>query len=77
MLELYILENCPFCQKVMRFFTDNCVEYIKNDVQNPLFHSELLKIGGKDQVPFLYDTENEICMYESNDIIDYVKNNFF
>lgn len=76
MLELYVLETCPFCQKVMTFFRDNCVEYIKNDISNPLFKNELIKIGGKDQVPFLYDRENEIKMYESNDIIDYVRNTF-
>ena len=76
MIELYVLETCPFCQKVMTFFNDNCVEYIKNDINNPLFKDELLKLGGKEQVPFMYDTESEITMYESGDIIDYVKSKF-
>ena len=76
MLELYILESCPYCQKVMRFFKDNCVEYIKNDITNELFKNELIKLGGKAQVPFLYDTTTEISMYESDDIIQYVKNKF-
>lgn len=76
MLELYVLESCPFCQKVMTFFKDNCVEYIKNDINNPLFKAELIKFGGKEQVPFLFDTESEIKMYESNDIIDYVRSKF-
>ena len=76
MIELYILETCPYCKKVMNFFNDNCIEYIKNDITNPLFKAELIKLGGKEQVPFLYDTEKEITMYESNDIIDYAKSNF-
>ena len=71
MLELYVSETCPYCKKVIKFFEENCIEYIKNNVSDPLFRSELLKLGGKDQVPFLYDTENEISMYESDDIIDY------
>ncbi|MBE7712104.1 MAG: glutaredoxin [Cyanobacteria bacterium SIG31] len=76
MFELYVLETCPFCQKVMTFFRDNCVEYIKNDISNPIFKAELLKLGGKEQVPFLYDTDTELKLYESNDIIDYVKSTF-
>lgn len=76
MLELYVLESCPYCKKVIDFFNDNCIEYLKNDVTNPLFKAELIKLGGKEQVPFLYDTEKEITMYESDDIVDYIKNNF-
>ena len=34
----------------------------------------LLKLGGKAQVPFLDDFENNISMYESDDIIEYVMN---
>lgn len=34
----------------------------------------LLKLGGKAQVPFLDDIENGTSMYESDDIIEYVKN---
>jgi len=37
MLELYVMETCPFCRKVMKFMEENCVEYIKNDISNPLF----------------------------------------
>jgi len=33
----------------------------------------LLEKGGKTQVPFLVDTENDISMYESSDIIDYMR----
>ena len=35
---------------------------------------KLVSLGGKDQVPFLNDTDNEVLMYESSDIIDYIKN---
>jgi glutathione S-transferase len=35
--------------------------------------NELLEKGGKQQVPFLVDTERGVSMYESSDIIDYFK----
>lgn len=72
MLELYVSETCPYCRKVMKFMEENCIEYMKNNISNPLYRDELVKLGGKEQVPFLYDTENEISMYESDDIIDYL-----
>ena len=36
---------------------------------------ELLEKGGKMQVPFLVDTEKDVSMYESSDIIDYLREN--
>jgi glutathione S-transferase len=35
--------------------------------------AELIEKGGQAQVPFLVDTERGISMYESNDIIDYFR----
>jgi glutaredoxin 2 len=37
---------------------------------------ELIKLGGKEQVPFLVDTEKNVKMYESEDIINYVRENY-
>jgi glutathione S-transferase len=37
--------------------------------------NELLQKGGKYQVPFLVDSENNVSMYESEDIISYLENN--
>jgi glutathione S-transferase len=34
---------------------------------------ELLEKGGQKQVPFLVDTETGVSMYESSDIIDYLR----
>ena len=67
MLDLYILETCPFCRKVMDTFDEtNILEKENLD--------ELIKLGGKQQVPFLVDNDNDKFMYESDDIIEYVKN---
>ncbi len=35
--------------------------------------AELLEKGGKQQVPFLVDTERNVSMYESGDIIDHLR----
>ena len=73
MLNLYILETCPYCLKVMNFFENNNVSYNKIDIKEKKNEEALVKIGGKRQVPFLIDTDRNIQMYESNDIIEYVK----
>lgn len=75
MLDLYILETCPYSQKVMKFMKENGIEYDKHDVSEPENYEELLEIGEKSQVPFLFDEDNDIKLYESDDIIDYLKNN--
>lgn len=73
MLELFILETCPYCQKVMKFMDENGIKYRKIDTADKTSEDSLIKIGGKRQVPFLVDSDRNIQMYESNDIIEYVK----
>ena len=75
MLELYVSEYCPYCKKVMKFLQDNDIDFIKKDVSDPANFEELVSLGGRDQVPFLNDKKNEVLMYESDDIIKYIKNN--
>lgn len=73
MLELFILESCPYCQKVMSYMDENNIKYTKIDTANKASEESLIQIGGKRQVPFLVDTDRNIQMYESADIIEYVK----
>lgn len=73
MIELYISETCPYCNKVMDYFDENDIEYIKHDVSEPRNIKLLLEKGGKSQVPFMVDAEHDMSLYESDDIIDYVK----
>lgn len=74
MIDIFILENCPYCQKVMNFLKDKKIEYNKIDTKNMDNVLKLLSIGGKDQVPFLYNQKTNDKIYESNDIITYLKN---
>lgn len=73
MIELYISETCPYCSKVMDYFDENDIEYIKHDVSEPRNIKLLLEKGGKAQVPFMVDDEHDLSLYESDDIIDYAK----
>ena len=73
MLELFILETCPYCKKVISFLEQNNMEFKKIDIANKESEESRIKIGGKRQVPFLVDSERNIQMYESNDIIEYLK----
>lgn len=73
MLELFILETCPYSRKVMDFMKVNGIDYKKRDIAEPDNMAKLIELGGKTQVPFLYDKDNDEKIYESDEIIDYVK----
>ena len=73
MFDLYIMETCPYCKKVMSFFDENSVSYNKIDIADKSNEEALIKLGGKRQVPFLVDKDRNIQMYESLDIIEYAK----
>ena len=73
MLDLYILETCPYCKKVMRFLEDNKVDYNKIDIADKSAEDVLIRVGGKRQVPFIVDKDRNMQMYESDDIIEYIK----
>ena len=74
MLELFYSETCPYCSKVLSYFDENDIEFKRKEISDPLNYEELMKIGKIAQVPFLVDTDNDEQMYESDIIIDYVKN---
>lgn len=75
MIELFIMETCPYSQKVMKFAKENDIDYKKMDISKPENLDKLMELGGMRQVPFLYDPENDVTMYESDDIIEYLKEN--
>ncbi len=74
MFDLYVLERCPYCRKVIDFLDSNNIQYIKHDINNPDEEATLIRLGGKRQVPFLYDKNSGLKMYESADIIEYLAN---
>lgn len=73
MLDLYILQTCPYCKKVISFLEDVGIKYNKIDIADKAAEDALIQMGGKRQVPFLVDKDRNIQMYESSDIIEYIK----
>lgn len=74
MLDLYILETCPYCKKVMNYMKENGIKFHKFDTINNDNALKLLSIGGKDQVPFLHNEDTDDKIYDSERIIEYLKN---
>ena len=64
--------DCPYCNKVISFLNDNNILFNKYDTSNDDNVLRLLTIGGKEQVPFIYDSQNDVRLYESDDIIKYL-----
>ena len=77
MIELYMRDGCPFCQKVVQaaaefgFKEGEDFTVIDAAPETP-GREVVLNKGGKPMVPFLID--GDTCMYESGDIITYLKN---
>lgn len=73
-LTLYHFQGCPYCARVRDFLSKKNIKVPMKDIRaNPSFHDELLKIGGKAQVPCL--TIDGKALYESTDIIEWFKKN--
>jgi glutathione S-transferase len=74
MLQLYDIENCPYCRLVREAFTelDLDVEIYPCPKQGERFRPELIERGGKAQFPYLVDPNNGVEMYESLDIVAYL-----
>jgi glutathione S-transferase len=76
MLEIYIREDCPFCQKVlaaideMGLVRDRDIGIVDAAPGTP-GREVVERVGGKAMVPFLLD--GDVAMYESDDIIEYLR----
>ena len=79
-LSLYQFNSCPFCIKVRRQVKRQSLNIPLLDAQHNQQHrEELLNGGGEVKVPCLKlvsDTGEVSWMYESNDIIQYLQDNF-
>jgi glutaredoxin len=74
-LILYYYPTCPYCRKVTRLIDKHNLAKIelKNINQDEQAESELIKVGGKRQVPCLFIDGDPL--YESDDIINWLKSN--
>lgn len=70
-LELYEFEGCPFCRKVREALSllDLEASIRPCPKQGRRFRDELMRIGGKIQLPYLVDRHAGRSLYESDDIV--------
>tara|TARA_B100000508_G_scaffold60333_1_gene47034 strand:+ start:88327 stop:88572 length:246 start_codon:yes stop_codon:yes gene_type:complete len=78
MLTLYVKTGCPFCAKVKNTVAEFGIEdqIEERNIADEGVVDELLEKGGQKMVPFLVDAEREVSMYESDDIVAYLKEHY-
>lgn len=76
-LALYYTQSCPYCIRVLNILDGLSLDIeLKNISRDRALRQELLKNGGKSQVPCLRVTKpggSETWLYESLDIIRFLK----
>jgi glutathione S-transferase len=73
MLNLYYKPSCPFCLRVLTANEKiNAPLALRDITADSATRDELITKGGKGQVPYLEDTDKDVAMYESLDIIEYL-----
>jgi glutathione S-transferase len=73
-LQLYDIENCPYCRLVREALTelDLDAEIYPCPKSGERFRPEVVERGGKAQFPFFVDPNAGVAMYESRDIAAYL-----
>ncbi len=77
LLVLYEFEACPFCRKVRDVFVELDLSFVsKTCARGSHTRAELVARGGKALFPYLIDPNTGVEMYESDDIIAYVRETY-
>ena len=74
MLTLYVKTGCPFCAMVLHKLDESELSFEEKNIADNSVAEELIARGGKRQVPYLVDTDAEVEMYESADIVKHLDN---
>jgi glutaredoxin 3 len=76
MLTLYYKPTCAFCRRVMAVIDRLELEVEMKNVADEDIKAELETLGGKSQTPFLIDTDKEVSLYESDDIVNHLQSHY-
>lgn len=76
MLTLYIKTGCPFCVSTQAKITELDLKVEEKNIIDDAIAQELVVCGGKIQVPYLIDTDRDVEMYESGDIVEYLDKHY-
>ncbi len=79
MIDLYTIQGCPFCAKVLRKadelgLTEGKEFRIIDAPHGSKEREQLIALGGQSMVPFIVD--GDVKMYESDDIVAYLEKKF-
>lgn len=77
-LELYSYEGCPMCRRVRQTLTELDLDYVHRSCPRGDSHNrrELVRRGGKMQVPYLVDPNSGVEMYESSRIVRHLLSSY-
>jgi glutathione S-transferase len=76
MIILYINPACPFCTKTIEVAKEVGAPLTVKDVHDAGVADELIRLGGKKQMPYMVDDVHGVSMYESDDIMAYLHKTF-
>lgn len=76
MLTLYVRTGCPYCAAVIHKMEDLGLTWEEKNVADEGVYEELQKRGDKRREPYLVDTEHNVEMYQSADIVNYLERTF-
>jgi glutathione S-transferase len=78
LLELYEFEGCPFCRRVREALSvfDLDARIFPCPKGGTRFRPKVKELGGKAMAPFLVDPNTGRSMYESADIVEYLRETY-
>ena len=76
MLILYTKNNCSYCDKVKKAFSERRVVCDERNISDPTFLKEAQGYTAR-TMPFLVDTTANVTLNESDAIIDYASEHAF
>jgi glutathione S-transferase len=76
-LELYNMEGSPYCRKVREVLTELDIEHVIRNVPKGSPKREAFRAeAGKVQVPYLIDPNTGSALFESSDIVAYLRDQY-
>lgn len=76
MIAIYYKPTCPFCRRVLAVVDRLNTEVELKNIEEDAVKAELISLGGKSQVPYLVDTDKDVAIYESEDIIVHLQTHY-
>jgi glutathione S-transferase len=73
-MTLYVRTGCRFCAHVLAVVAELGLTVEEKNVADPGVTEELIRLGGKKQEPYLVD--GEVAMYESDAIVEYLREHY-